>query len=132
MARTTPWMIDGEVAQPGATVVSGSRVATGVNGTAVIDLGTMGQIALRSMTKVDITFTGDVVSVVLDGAGTIDGSLMAGVTGKLQATGAKLTLNEGSANLRSASRTRWLRAGEAVTMTADAEAIIAGGSTFTA
>lgn len=124
--------IDGEAAQPGATVVSGSRVATGAESGAVIDLGTLGQIGLRSNTAITLTFTAGVVSVLLDGAGTIDGSLEAGVTGKVQTAGARLHLSEGEARLRSASGMRWLRAGEAIDMTADVEAIIAGSATFTA
>jgi hypothetical protein len=124
--------IDGEAAQPGATVVSGSRVATGAESGAVIDLGTLGQIGLRSNTAITLTFTAGVVSLLLDGAGTIDGSLTADVTCKVQTAGARLHLAEGEAKLRSASGVRWLHAGEAVALTADAEAVIAGSATFTA
>lgn len=132
LTGTGELMIDGAAAQPGATVVSGSRVSTGADGAAVIDLGTLGQVALRPNTTVTITFGAGAVSVKLDGAGAIDASLEAGVTGKVQTAGARLHLRSGEANLRSASGERFLHAGEAVAMTADAEAVIAGGATFTA
>lgn len=124
--------IDGEVARSGATVASGSRVATGADGAAVIDLGALGRIALRPNTTITLTFSAGAVSVMLDGAGAIDGSLEAGVTGKLRTSGARLHMREGAANLNSASGVRFLRAGEAAGMTADAEAVIAGSATFTA
>ena len=47
--------INGNIAQTGATVMSGSTVSTGSNGKAIIDLGAMGRVELGDYTSVTLT-----------------------------------------------------------------------------
>ena len=50
--------INGNAAQTGATVMSGSSIATGSNGKAVIDLGALGRVELGDNTTVTLTCAG--------------------------------------------------------------------------
>lgn len=50
--------INGNVAQTGATVMSGSTIATSSNGNAVIDLGALGRVEIGENTTVTLTCAG--------------------------------------------------------------------------
>jgi hypothetical protein len=50
--------INGNVAQTGATVMSGSTIATSSNGNAVIDLGALGRVEVGESTTVTLTCAG--------------------------------------------------------------------------
>ena len=50
--------INGNVAQTGATVMSGSTIATSSNGNAVIDLGALGRVEVGENTTVTLTCAG--------------------------------------------------------------------------
>ena len=50
--------INGNAAQTGATVMSGSTIATGSNGKAIIDLGAMGRVEVGDNTSVTLTCAG--------------------------------------------------------------------------
>ncbi|HEV8483620.1 MAG TPA: hypothetical protein VGV87_08740 [Blastocatellia bacterium] len=53
--------VDGNSAETGATILSGSRIVTGKDEVAIVDLGDLGRIEIRDNTTVTITFTpGDV------------------------------------------------------------------------
>jgi len=50
--------INGNAAQTGATVMSGSTIATGSNGKAIIDLGALGRVEVGDNTAVTLTCAG--------------------------------------------------------------------------
>jgi hypothetical protein len=57
--------INGNDVQSGATVLSGSSVATGPDGDALIDIGPVGRIKLRPNTSIKVDMTGDQYEVTL-------------------------------------------------------------------
>jgi hypothetical protein len=131
---TGRFTIDGEAAQPGASVLSGSTVATGSDGNAVIDLGSLGRIELRPNTTIKVTFADKSVSVSLDHAGSIAQSLPTGVAGQLTllGEGARLSVVRGEVEINSAGRVRTLRTGEQGTFDKTAEAITVGDAVLVA
>jgi hypothetical protein len=129
---TGHFTIDGEEAQPGASVLSGSTVATGSDGNAVIDLGSLGRIELRPNTTIKVAFANNSVSVNLDHAGSIAQSLPAGVAGQLVLQGARLSVVRGEVEVNSAGNARTLRAGEHSTFDNTAEVITTGDAVLVA
>ncbi|MGA9774267.1 MAG: hypothetical protein WBV94_34885 [Blastocatellia bacterium] len=131
---TGHFTIDGEEAQPGASVLSGSTVATGSDGNAVIDLGRLGRIELRPNTTIKVAFAGNSVSVSLDQAGSMAQSLPAGVAGQLILPGerARLSVVRGEVEVNSAGNARVLRAGEQRTFNNTAEVITTGDAVLVA
>src|SRR5919205_4371190 len=54
-------LLNGNEAQTGATVMSGSVIATGDNGRVIIDLGTLGRVELGHHTTVTIDCAGGMI-----------------------------------------------------------------------
>lgn len=131
---TGHFMVDGEDAQPGASVLSGSTVATGSDGNAVIDLGPLGRIELRPNTTIKVAFADKSVSVSLDHAGSMAQSLPTGVAGQLILSGehARLSVVRGEVEVNSAGNARTLHAGEQGTFNNPAEVITTGDAVLVA
>jgi ferric-dicitrate binding protein FerR (iron transport regulator) len=129
---TGRFTIDGEEAQPGASILSGSTVATGSDGNAVIDLGSLGRIELRPNTTIKVTFANNSVSVSLDRAGSIAQSLPTGVAGQLILQGARLSVVRGEVEVNSAGNARTIHAGEQGTFNGTAEVITTGDAVLVA
>lgn len=55
--------INGNDSQTGATILSGSRIVTGSDGLAVIDLGSEGRVEIRDDTTVTVTFAPGLVHI---------------------------------------------------------------------
>ncbi len=55
--------INGNAAQTGATVMTGSIISTGSNGKAIIDLGAMGRVELGDNTTVTLTCGGSLLEI---------------------------------------------------------------------
>ena len=121
LTGTGRFTIDGEEAQPGASVLSGSTIATGPDGLAAIDLGSLGRIELRPNTTIRLAFAGNAVSVSLDNAGSMVQSLPAGVKGQvmLQGKRARVSVVRGEVAVKSIGNSRTLRTGEDVELPAD-------------
>ena len=58
--------VDGNSAETGTTILSGSRVATGKDEVAIVDLGDLGRIEIRDNTSVVITFSPGKVHIKSD------------------------------------------------------------------
>lgn len=131
---TGHFTIDGEEAQPGASVLSGSTIATGSDGNAVIDLGSLGRIELRPNTTIKVAFAGNSVSVSLDHAGSMAQSLPTGVAGQLILLGehARLSVVRGEVEVNSAGNARTLHTGEQSTFNNPAEVITTGDAVLVA
>lgn len=131
---TGHFTIDGEEAQPGASVLSGSTIATGSDGNAVVDLGSLGRIELRPNTTIKVAFANSSVSVSLDHAGSIAQSLPTGVAGQLilQGERARLSVVRGEVEVNSAGNARTLHAGEQGTFNNPAEVITTGDAVLVA
>jgi len=134
LTGTGRFMIDGEQAQPGASVLSGSTIATGPGGLAAIDLGSLGRIELRPNTTIKLAFAGNAVSVSLDNAGSIAQSLPVGVTGQvmLQGKHSRVSVVRGAVAVKSIGNSRMLRTGEEGTFENSAEATSSGEAVFVA
>jgi hypothetical protein len=72
--------VNGNAVQSGATVVSGSIVATDVNSDAVLDLGALGRINLRPSTEIRIVLSANRSEVELRRCGSMTQSVPTGVT----------------------------------------------------
>jgi ferric-dicitrate binding protein FerR (iron transport regulator) len=131
---TGHFTIDGEEAQPGASVLSGSTIATGPDGNAVVDLGSLGRIELRPNTTIKVAFANNSVSVSLDHAGSMAQSLPTGVAGQLilQGERARLSVVRGEVEVNSAGNARTLHAGEQSTFNNPAEVITTGDAVLVA
>ena len=131
---TGHFTIDGEEAQPGASVLSGSTVATGQDGNAVVDLGSLGRIELRPNTTIKVAFANNSVSVNLDRAGSMAQSLPTGVAGQLilQGESARLRVVRGEVEVNSGGNARTLHAGEQSTFNNPAEVITTGDAVLVA
>lgn len=125
---TGHFTIDGDEAQPGATVLSGSIVATGADGDVTIDLASRGQITLRPQTAIRITLSKDEVEVSLDNAGSILQLVPAGAVGRLTVKGGntRLGVYRGEAEVKSSGSARRLLAGEALVVDQLSQVIMKG------
>lgn len=56
-------MINGNSAQTGATVLTGSVIATGSNGKAIVDLGALGRVEIGDNTTVTLTCTSGLLEI---------------------------------------------------------------------
>ncbi len=75
--------VNGNVVQSGATVVSGSIVATDSNSDAVLDLGALGRINLRPSTEIRILLAPNKSDVELRRCGSMTQSVPTGVTARV-------------------------------------------------
>jgi len=134
LTGTGHFTIDGEEAQPGASVLSGSTIATGPESIATIDLGSFGRIELRPNTTIRLAFANNAVSVSLDRAGSIAQSLPAGVMGQLMIRGehARLKVVRGEVEVKSGGGARTLHSGEDSTFNNAAEATTNGDTVLVA
>ncbi|HEY3135762.1 MAG TPA: hypothetical protein VGL29_06910 [Blastocatellia bacterium] len=126
--------IDGEEVPTGATVLSGSKIATGPDGNATIDLGPLGRIQLSPNTTVTLVFSNNSVQVDMSGGGTVAQWLPSGVDGHMRAGNpqVRFVVIRGQVEVRSARSTRKLFAGEAGTFNDPAEAFASGDATLVA
>src|SRR5262249_8386497 len=63
--------VNGNPVQSGATVLSGNTIATGPDGNAVIDLGKLGRIALKTNTEIVLTLSEGDANVRLNRCGML-------------------------------------------------------------
>ena len=75
--------VNGNPAEPGATVVSGSTVSTGSDSKAVIDMGPSGRLELQSDTTVVMTALPNAMWVNMDTCGTLTQTLPPGRAGQI-------------------------------------------------
>jgi hypothetical protein len=80
LTGTGTLLVNGNAVQSGATVVSGSIVATDVNSDAVLDLGALGRINLRPSTEIRIVLSANRSEVELRRCGSMTQSVPTGVT----------------------------------------------------
>jgi hypothetical protein len=134
LTGTGHFTIDGDEARPGATVLSGSTIATGSDGNVVIDLGSLGHIVLRPETRVRLTLFKKRVHVSLDRVGSIIQSVPPGVIGQLtvEAGNAQLGISRGVAEVKCMRTARTLQAGEVMALDHLSEVITKGDTLLTA
>jgi hypothetical protein len=132
LVGTGQLMIDGNEAQSGVTVLSGSSVATGPDGNAAIELGTLGRIELEPNTVVTLMFSPNLVLVNISSVGRVVQSLPPGVMAHLniQREHSRLEVRRGLVEVKSAERVRTLAAGEEGSFDHAAEAISKGDAEF--
>jgi len=124
--------VDGNEAQSGATVLSGSSVATGVDGYATIDLGSLGRIELQPNTTVLVTLSPNKVVVTIASLGRVVQSLPSGVIAETKIDGglARLVVTQGQVELKSGRDQRTLNAGEDSPFNSSSEALASGSAVF--
>jgi ferric-dicitrate binding protein FerR (iron transport regulator) len=125
---TGHFTIDGDEAQTGATVLSGSSIATGSDGDVTIDLASLGQIVLRPETAIRLRLSKGKVEVSLDRAGSIIQLVPPGVTGRLTVQGgdARLGVSRGEAEVKGAGAKRTIQAGEVMALDRMSEVVTKG------
>jgi len=75
--------VNGNPVQSGATVLSGNTIATGPDGNAVIDLGKLGRIALKTNTEIVLTLSEGDANVRLNRCGLLTQVVPQGVNGRV-------------------------------------------------
>jgi hypothetical protein len=103
LTGTGTLLVNGNAVQSGATVVSGSIVATDVNSDAVLDLGVLGRINLRPSTEIRIVLSANRSEVELRRCGSMTQSVPTGVTTRVTvSTSQMMTVasNVGEATVR--------------------------------
>jgi hypothetical protein len=80
LTGTGTFYINGNTAQSGATVTSGSSIKTDLDGEVVLDLGVMGRIKIRPDTEIKVTFGSGKVEVIIEKLGSFTANLPAGST----------------------------------------------------
>jgi hypothetical protein len=125
--------VNGIPAQPGATVLSGSTIATGADGLAALDLAGSGRVELRPRTTAELVLSPGSVEVTL-GAGAITQSVPAGVTGQAKFRGDRvhLAVLRGELVTTTPSGAQVIRAGESLTINAPVAVSSRGETLFTA
>ena len=125
--------IDGDEARSGATVLSGSVIATGTDGTAAIDLGPLGRFELQPNTTITLMFAPNSVQVRMNGGGltahTLPGNACR-VT--LLSKYNKVMVASGEVKVDSVGTEKLLASGQESHFLFGAEATTAGESVFTA
>ncbi len=126
--------IDGEEVPTGTTVLSGSKIATGPDGNATIDLGRLGRIELSPNTTVTLVFSSNSVQADMSGGGTMAQWLPPGVDGHVRVGSpqVRFLVTRGQVEVRSARSTRKLSAGEAGFFNDPAEAVASGDAMLVA
>lgn len=126
--------IDGEEAPSGTTVLSGSTIATGPDGNATIDLGSLGRIELRPNTTITLVLSSNSVQVDMGREGTLAQWLPLGVEGQVRTRSeqVRFSVTRGQVEVKSARSTRNLSAGEAGTFNDPAEAVASGDAMLVA
>src|SRR5215831_4013094 len=75
--------INGNPVQTGATVLSGNTIATGPDGNAIVDLGALGRIALRTNTEILLNLSYGNANVRLNRCGMLTQVVPPGVKGRV-------------------------------------------------
>src|SRR5215469_10236363 len=75
--------VNGNPVQSGATALSGNTVATGPDGNAVIDLGPLGRIALKTNTEIVLTLSQGDANVRLNRCGMLTQVVPQGINGRV-------------------------------------------------
>lgn len=124
--------VDGNEAESGVTVLSGSTVATGADGNATIELGSLGQVKLLPNTMVTLTLSPDMVVLTIGRVGRVIQSLPSGVIGRVRIQGeeARLAVEVGQVEVKSSQGQRMLNAGQETAIDPATEAIANGGAVF--
>jgi hypothetical protein len=125
--------IDGDEARSGATVLSGSTIATATDGNAGIDLGSLGRFELQPNTTITLMFTPNSVQVRMNGGG-LTAHTLPGVTCRvtLLSTYTKVIVASGEVKVNSAGTDRNLVSGQESRFMQGSEATTMGESVFTA
>lgn len=124
--------IDGNDAQSGVTVLSGSTVATGPDGYAMIDLGSLGRIELQPNTALLVTFSPNRVVTKIAGLGRVSQSLPSGVIGQttIDSGQARLAVTLGQVEVKSGRDQITLNAGQESPFNSSNEAVASGSAVF--
>jgi len=126
--------IDGDEARSGATVLSGSTIATGTDGDAIIDLGSLGRFELRPNTTITLMFGPDGVQVRMNGGGLTARTVPGGVPFRVSLLSAhnRVIVASGEVKVGSAGTERTLGSGQAANFDQGSEATTTVASVFTA
>ena len=126
--------IDGDEARSGATVLSGSIIATGTDGNAAIDLGPLGRLELQPNTTITLMFTPSSVQVRMNGGGLTAHTLPGGVTCRVTLLSKynKVMVASGAVKVDSVGTEKLLASGQESHFMFGAEATTTGESVFTA
>ena len=126
--------IDGDEARSGATVLSGSTIATGMDGDAIIDLGSLGRFELRPNTTITLMFGPDGVQVRMNGGGLTARTVPGGVPFRVSLlnTHNRVIVASGEVKVGSAGTERTLGSGQAANFDQGSEATTTVASVFTA
>jgi hypothetical protein len=73
--------INGNPAQTGATVLSGSLIVTGGNSHATIEMASLGRVDVHDLTEITLTPSGNEVRITLHRCGAVTTTVPGGVTG---------------------------------------------------
>ncbi len=124
--------INGNAAQSGATILSGSNIETGQDGSASIDLGPLGQIELRPNTSVTLIMMPGMVHLMVDRFGVVSQSLPPGVIGrvKMQSQSAHFSVARGRVEVNSSGGQQTVNGGEENSFDGASEAVISGDTSF--
>lgn len=125
--------VDGSEAQSGVTVLSGSTIATGADGNATIELGSLGRIELQPNTTVLVNLAPDLVTVKVVRVGRVIQSLPSGVKGQTRIEGgkARLAVTLGLVEVRSGQHQRTVGAGDESSVSPAGELLASGNVVFT-
>ncbi len=129
MGRVT---INGNAAQTGATILSGSTIATGKDGSASIDLGPLGQVELQPNTSVTLVLMPGMVHLMVDRFGVVSQSVPSGVIGrvKMQSRTARFSVARGHVEVSSSGGQQALNGGEEDSFDGTSEATVSGDTSF--
>jgi len=124
--------INGNAAQSGATVLSGSIIETGKDGSASIDLGPLGQVELQPNTSVTLVMMPGMVQMMVDNFGAVSQTLPAGVVGrvKMQSRAARFSVARGHVEVSTSGGQQALNGGEENSFNGASEAVISGDTSF--
>jgi hypothetical protein len=124
--------INGNPAQAGATILSGSTIATGADGIASVQIARLGRIGLARNTSIGLTFTENRVEVVINNCGSVSESLEPGVVGvvRIRSEITHFVVTRGRLEVRATDGSHSLSDGEEALITNASEAITSGNSAF--
>lgn len=124
--------VDGNEAENGVTVLSGSTVATGADGNATIELGSLGRVKLLPNSMVTVTLSPNMVVLTIGRVGRVIQSLPSDVIGRVRIQGeeARLAVEAGQVEVKSSEGQRVLSAGQETAFGQTTEAIANGGAVF--
>lgn len=124
--------IDDYLARSGATVLSGSTIATGSDGEARIELGALGQVQMRPNARVKLTYGSGEVNLEVAGEGSVVERLSAGVEGRISVSGSgsRLRVLEGGMKVSTKEGVREVSTGEEYSFEKGEEVSLSGEAVF--